>query len=197
MFDAFLGKFSKDQRNELSEEHGMLWEDDDAVSNCRGCESLFTVSLRKHHCRGCGGVFCDRCCDPFVSLRPDHEPVRACFGCERGETPGEQIVQLVKTVLAKRGPSSALFPPAGSIMMHSGSLYGDDESRSVRLDGTSAHKQGYFEIVNKSNDMMAVKLLHSGGDHINELCRPCYIAGECCIHVCHHPVQYSDRQHHV
>lgn len=109
-------------------------------------------------------------------MRPDEDPVRACFGCQRGETPGEHIVQLVNKVIEKRGTEAAIFPASASILMHTGSLYGDDESRSVRLDGKSSHRRGYFEILNKSNDMVAVKLLQSGGDSIKELVRPAYLA---------------------
>jgi hypothetical protein len=191
MLDAFFGKYSKDQRKDLSEIHGILWEGDESVSKCRDCEATFTVSLRKHHCRGCGGIFCENCTDPHVSLHAGEEPVRACSGCTRGETPGPEVVKLVETVLGKRaqeakgsGTAATTFPPSTSIRMHTGSLYGDDESRSVRLDGTAAHKCKYFEIVNKSSEMLAVRLLESGGDAVRELCRPCYLAGEWGQSVC-------------
>ena len=178
MFDAFLGKFSKDQRKDLSEIHGILWEEDEIVSNCRDCESVFTVSLRKHHCRGCGGIFCEDCTDPHTTLAAGQEAVRACFGCQRGETPGHEVVNLVQTILGKREKGGTVFPPSSSVRMHTGSLYGDDESRSVRLDGSAAHRSKYFEIVNKSGEMLAVRLLESGGDPIRELCHPCYLAGK-------------------
>ena len=177
MFDAFLGKFSKEQRKDLSEMHGVLWEEDEAVINCRDCASPFTVSLRKHHCRGCGGIYCEDCSSPYVVLHPGEEPMRACISCQRGETPGEDIVKISQKVLQKKGADTEVFQPSTPILLHSGSLYGDDESRSVRLDKSPAHRHGYFEVINKSNEMMAVKLLQSGGDPIRELCRPAYIAG--------------------
>eukprot|EP01041_Mallomonas_annulata_P011976 gene11976-25081_t len=37
------------------------WVPDDEVINCTGCHLLFTTVFRKHHCRKCGGVFCDQC----------------------------------------------------------------------------------------------------------------------------------------
>ena len=37
------------------------WVDDVAVKKCMRCEKKFTVTIRKHHCRECGGIFCDSC----------------------------------------------------------------------------------------------------------------------------------------
>ena len=38
MLDAFLGKFSKEQRKDLSEIHGILWEEVSAGRSRRTCE---------------------------------------------------------------------------------------------------------------------------------------------------------------
>jgi hypothetical protein len=38
------------------------WEEDDKVIACNGCKNLFTMSLRRHHCRYCGKIFCSACC---------------------------------------------------------------------------------------------------------------------------------------
>ena len=37
------------------------WESDSDVSNCRKCESSFSVTRRRHHCRQCGRIFCSDC----------------------------------------------------------------------------------------------------------------------------------------
>ncbi|KAJ7276280.1 hypothetical protein B0H12DRAFT_12281 [Mycena haematopus] len=37
------------------------WERDDAVHQCRDCQRRFGFLLRRHHCRRCGRIFCDRC----------------------------------------------------------------------------------------------------------------------------------------
>ena len=37
------------------------WEADEDVLTCKGCSQPFSVVRRRHHCRVCGGVFCDRC----------------------------------------------------------------------------------------------------------------------------------------
>lgn len=38
------------------------WVGDGERSNCQGCEKSFTLKRRKHHCRHCGGLFCNDCC---------------------------------------------------------------------------------------------------------------------------------------
>ena len=38
------------------------WAKDSERSTCTGCEKGFTVKRRKHHCRHCGGLFCNDCC---------------------------------------------------------------------------------------------------------------------------------------
>ena len=39
------------------------WVNDEDVSNCQGpgCARPFSYIWRRHHCRVCGGVFCDSC----------------------------------------------------------------------------------------------------------------------------------------
>ena len=51
MIEAFIGKFSKDAKKGLEQIHGVNWEDDDTVLQCRECNVNFSVTVRKHHCR--------------------------------------------------------------------------------------------------------------------------------------------------
>ncbi|KAK9762295.1 hypothetical protein K7432_012118 [Basidiobolus ranarum] len=47
-----------------------LWESDDEASDCRQCGRRFMLFFRRHHCRRCGLVFCDRCTSsrfPFLN----------------------------------------------------------------------------------------------------------------------------------
>ncbi len=37
------------------------WEQDENVINCKLCVKDFSVARRKHHCRRCGGIFCNEC----------------------------------------------------------------------------------------------------------------------------------------
>ena len=42
--------------------YGSLWEKNESILICRGCDLEFQTFNRKHHCRSCGGIFCDTCC---------------------------------------------------------------------------------------------------------------------------------------
>jgi len=54
------------------------------VTHCQSCNDKFSISLRKHHCRNCGNVFCYRCAGDWYPL-PNHNltaPVRVCHSCK-------------------------------------------------------------------------------------------------------------------
>ena len=38
-----------------------LWVPNEHATNCKGCSTIFTIILRKHHCRKCGHIFCGNC----------------------------------------------------------------------------------------------------------------------------------------
>jgi len=46
------------------------WERDDAVNECRDCHRRFNFLTRRHHCRRCGRIFCDRCSSHRALLDP-------------------------------------------------------------------------------------------------------------------------------
>lgn len=59
------------------------WQRDSAAYQCPGCASTFDVLNRRHHCRRCGGVFCDPCC-AWLKALPElayPQPVRVCRRC--------------------------------------------------------------------------------------------------------------------
>ncbi|CAD6246946.1 unnamed protein product [Miscanthus lutarioriparius] len=37
------------------------WVPDEAVSKCTACAADFSAFNRRHHCRNCGDIFCDKC----------------------------------------------------------------------------------------------------------------------------------------
>ncbi|KAI8362869.1 hypothetical protein B0O80DRAFT_857 [Mortierella sp. GBAus27b] len=47
------------------------WELDHKVNECRECHRKFSLWLRRHHCRRCGHVICDRCSSHRALLPPD------------------------------------------------------------------------------------------------------------------------------
>ncbi|KAK9748548.1 hypothetical protein RND81_02G065900 [Saponaria officinalis] len=59
------------------------WVPDEAVSKCTGCGSDFSAFNRRHHCRNCGDVFCDKCTQGRTPLTSEEnaQPVRVCDRC--------------------------------------------------------------------------------------------------------------------
>lgn len=77
---------SKLQISDLKEEANknkveFTWEDDSTVKNCKSCNKEFSLTRRKHHCRHCGGIFCNACSDNSTSLPSSAKPVRVCDEC--------------------------------------------------------------------------------------------------------------------
>ncbi|KAI9483523.1 MAG: ankyrin repeat-containing domain protein [Benjaminiella poitrasii] len=48
----------------------VLWESDVDAKSCRVCVKKFGLLLRRHHCRKCGLVFCDKCSSWKAFLSP-------------------------------------------------------------------------------------------------------------------------------
>lgn len=46
----------------------VVWQPDDSVSACPLCQTVFTWYFRKHHCRRCGRVVCNKCCSNFYPI---------------------------------------------------------------------------------------------------------------------------------
>ena len=128
MFGAF-GKIIKDAKTQIGsainidnssdnleetveESLGKLWEDIESVNKCRHCLEDFALPFlkRKHHCRQCGGVFCNECCpkpnntidtnkkksNKINTTSKTNVNERRCFGCLHDETPGEHLQFLIK-----------------------------------------------------------------------------------------------------
>ncbi|XP_078660477.1 RUN and FYVE domain-containing protein 2-like isoform X8 [Branchiostoma floridae x Branchiostoma belcheri] len=72
----------EDMKEALKDElKDKVWTDDKDVTDCRQCEKQFSVSRRKHHCRNCGGIFCNDCSDNKMPLPSSAKPVRVCDQC--------------------------------------------------------------------------------------------------------------------
>ncbi|GAB2226263.1 hypothetical protein Drorol1_Dr00022064 [Drosera rotundifolia] len=59
------------------------WVPDEAVTKCTACGSNFGPFNRRHHCRNCGDIFCDKCTQGRTPLSLDDQaqPVRVCDRC--------------------------------------------------------------------------------------------------------------------
>nr|XP_048331698.1 protein FREE1-like isoform X1 [Ziziphus jujuba var. spinosa] len=59
------------------------WVPDEAVSKCTSCATDFGAFVRKHHCRNCGDIFCDKCTQGRIALTAEEnaQPVRVCDRC--------------------------------------------------------------------------------------------------------------------
>lgn len=54
-------------------------------SKCKSCNVKWTLTLRRHHCRSCGGSFCDKCSShrDFLFHYGLKERERTCDACHR------------------------------------------------------------------------------------------------------------------
>lgn len=66
------------------------WTPDEAASQCEGVGCIsgqWNIFNRRHHCRSCGGLFCDRCTQARVTLAhlgyPLYEEQRVCEPCRK------------------------------------------------------------------------------------------------------------------
>ncbi|CAH8558856.1 unnamed protein product [Heterobilharzia americana] len=55
------------------------WTKDDEAMTCFGCDREFSISTRRHHCRNCGGIFCQNCSLNRASTTYSKDPVRHDF----------------------------------------------------------------------------------------------------------------------
>lgn len=57
------------------------WTDDSQVLDCMGCGKAFSLTIRKHHCRNCGNIFCNECSARQAPIASAKKPVRVCDSC--------------------------------------------------------------------------------------------------------------------
>ncbi|CAL9708759.1 unnamed protein product [Knipowitschia caucasica] len=72
------------------------WVKDEGVDSCSGCTVRFSLTERRHHCRNCGQLFCQKCSrfQSEIKRLKISSPVRVCQNCfynlqhERGAEDG-------------------------------------------------------------------------------------------------------------
>ncbi|CAL8069983.1 unnamed protein product [Calicophoron daubneyi] len=57
------------------------WTKDDEATSCVSCHREFSISNRRHHCRHCGGIFCQQCSSYRAPTAASKDPVRVCASC--------------------------------------------------------------------------------------------------------------------
>ena len=59
------------------------WVPDENAKNCYGCQKEFTTVRRRHHCRSCGEIFCQKCSKHKIKIADlaINKPVRVCKSC--------------------------------------------------------------------------------------------------------------------
>lgn len=69
------------------------WVPDSMVSACQACGTQFSVTTRRHHCRSCGRIYCDKCCGTRAELSDGSES-RVCSTClARASASATSVVQ--------------------------------------------------------------------------------------------------------
>lgn len=66
----------------------MQWAANEERSSCTLCGQTFTWLRRRHHCRACGGLFCDSCSPENAMILPPRfgcgsVAQRVCIGCRQ------------------------------------------------------------------------------------------------------------------
>lgn len=126
--------------------------------------------------RSCGGIYCENCCVPAAGT----EKGRLCGGCRRGETPGAAIKKVSEMYFKTYRPGDVHVTPGVNFNLVRGSLFLDEDATDRGIPSGKAMPRapasGYFEIINKSEEICCVKLLLSGADSMYELPRPTYYA---------------------
>ncbi|CAM6068761.1 unnamed protein product [Sphagnum tenellum] len=104
----------------VSEEEKQHWVPDEAASKCTNCKTEFSAFIRRHHCRNCGDIFCDKCTRGRTALTAgeDAQVVRVCDHClgevmqrlcNVKETSSKTSVQHTHEDLAKKLQVKCLF----------------------------------------------------------------------------------------
>jgi len=77
---ADAAEFNKNNKNSQ-------WVEDTSVKKCMRCEKKFTLTVRRHHCRECGGIFCDSCSSRKLIINGQLK--RACENCYESVVSGK------------------------------------------------------------------------------------------------------------
>ena len=123
-----------------------VWARDEDVTECPRCHRGFGFLLRRHHCRYCGQIFCDRCSSRGWPL--PHEIKRVCDGCFQLLASGRATASDAVTVrAASLGVHHAQSVPAVGARAHQPPAAGDadflDDLEGAVEAGARTHTGGH------------------------------------------------------
>lgn len=101
--DLFPGRNSDDDMLEDDTGRYPAWLRDGDTSLCFGCDSKFSKTFRKHHCRRCRSIFCKDCSSHkshIVTLKTS-KPVRVCNRCHSALLEENQYFQEAFPILQR------------------------------------------------------------------------------------------------
>jgi len=76
-----LGRENQSLQMECAKQQNRKWKDDSIVTACSHCSKEFSLTIRKHHCRMCGEIFCNECSSKNATIPSSKKPVRVCDAC--------------------------------------------------------------------------------------------------------------------
>ena len=76
---AEAGKSTASMAGTTTASMAPIWQEDSEVKACTLCNTGFTLTKRRHHCRICGSVVCNSC--SLSRLVHSGKPKRACARC--------------------------------------------------------------------------------------------------------------------
>ncbi|KAF5207227.1 Vacuolar protein sorting-associated protein [Thalictrum thalictroides] len=116
------------------------------ASHCQGCSSQFTFINRKHHCRRCGGLFCNSCTNQRMYLRGQGDsPVRICDPCKKLEEAARFEMRHGNKSRTSRGSSKLTVKDEDEVLNQ---ILGTDVRQSS-LSGSVATKSNVFSDMEK------------------------------------------------
>ncbi|KAG0578852.1 hypothetical protein KC19_4G054500 [Ceratodon purpureus] len=136
-------------------EKGRDWTPDS--TNCEGCQAVFTWINRKHHCRRCGGLFCNNCTLGRWYLRGQGDaPARVCEPCKQIEEAAK--FERYSKSKAPRGGSKASSKDEGTdallkqILKPDGKSGGDEVNLDSILASVTDNDSDDHEIASPSRE---------------------------------------------
>lgn len=91
-----LGQENQNIQVQHMQKSNRQWTKDSECDSCKKCDKYFSFTVRKHHCRQCGLIYCSDCSCFSAVLAGHKKPVRVCEACslELGSLRGSNVRRL-------------------------------------------------------------------------------------------------------